>query len=137
MWPGALRRNHDNVNICRRYDLLEVNVEAMRKRQHIARLEVRLNNFLIDVCLLFVRHQHHDDVASRSSLSHGHNRNAVVLGLLLMLGAGTQTDNNVHARILQVHGMRVALRAEAQNGNSLTVQQGQVAVRIIEHLYHF
>ena len=27
----ALRRNHDNVNICRRYDLLEVNVEAMRK----------------------------------------------------------------------------------------------------------
>ena len=132
----ALRRNHDNVDILRRDDLLEVDVEAVRKCEAVAGLEVRLDGFLIDIRLLLVRNQHHNDVARLGSLSRGHNGQAGSLCLLLVLGTGTQADNNIDAGIMQVFRMRMALGTKADDGNGLAVQQGQVAVRIIVHLYH-
>ena len=113
-----------------------MDVEAVRKSEAVAGLEVRLDGFLIDIRLLLVRNQHHNDVARLSSLSRRHNGQARSLCLLCVLGAGTQADNNVNAGIMQVFRMRMALRAEADDGNGLAVQQGQVAVRIVVHLYH-
>ena len=133
----ALRRNHDNVNVCRRNDLLKVDIEAVRKRKAVARLEVRRDRLLIDVRLLLVRNQHHHDIARLSSFSRRHNGQAVILCLCLMLGAGTQANHNIDTRILQIHRMCMALRAKTDDSYGLAVQQGQVAVRIIEHLYHF
>ena len=132
----ALRSDHDNVDVSRRNDLLEVDVEAVSESQNIARLQVRLDNVLVDVSLLLIRGQHHDDVAGSSSLSRSHDLQTVVLSLLLVLGARTQTNDNMYAGVLQVHCVSMTLGAEADDSNGLAVEQRQVAVCIIEHFYH-
>ena len=134
---GTLRRDHDYVNIRRRHDLLEMDVEAVRESKHVARLEVGLDHFFIDIRLLLVRNEHHDDIARRGSLGRRHNGQAGSLRLCFVLGARAQADDDVHAGIMQVLGMGMTLGAKADDGNGLAVKQGQVAVRIIIHLYHF
>ena len=133
----ALRSDHDNIDILRRDDLLVVNVKAVSECQNVARLQVRLYNFLVDVSLLLVRYQHHDDVASLSSLSRSHDGQTALLSLSLVLGARAQTYNNVYAGIMQVQRMCVTLRTEADNCYGLAVQNTQVAVGIIIHVNHF
>ena len=109
----------------------------MRKRKGIARLEIGLDDVLVNIRLLLVRYQHHDDVALRSSFRRGEDLKSVSRRLLRVAGARAQADNNVHAGILEVHRVRVALRAETDDGNRFAVEQGQVAVGIIVHLNHF
>ena len=133
----ALRSNHDNVNVSRRNDLLEVDVEAVRESQYVARLQVRSDNVLVDVSLLLIRSQHHDDVACCCCLSRSHNLQAVVLRLLLVLGARAQTNYNMYTGILQVHCVSMTLGTKADDCNGLAVEQRQVAVCVIKHLYHF
>ena len=118
----TLRCDHDNVNVCGRDDLLEVDIEAVCESQHIARLEVRLDGLLVDVRLLLIRNQHHNDVARLGGFSRRHNSQTGSLCLLLMLGAGTQADDNVNAGIMQVFRMRVTLRTKTDNGDSLAIQ---------------
>ena len=108
----------------------------MCKCQCVARLEVGLYNFLVDVSLLLIRNQHHDDIALSSCLCGGLNGQTSSLSLSDVLGARTQTNNDLNARVVQVHCMCMTLRAEAQNGNGLAVEYGQIAVCIIIHLYH-
>ena len=48
----ALRRDHNNVDILRRDDLLIMNIEAVCKGQNIAGLQIRLDYILVDVSLL-------------------------------------------------------------------------------------
>ena len=114
-----------------------MDVEAVSESQYVARLQVRLDNVLVDVSLLLVRGQHHDDVACCCSLSRSHNLQAVVLGLLLVLGARAQTYYNVYTGVLQVHCVSMTLGTKADDCNGLAVEQRQVAVCVIKHLYHF
>ena len=108
----------------------------MSESQNIARLQVRSDNVLVDVSLLLIRGQHHDDVACCCCLSRSHDLQTVVLCLLLVLGARTQTYYNMYAGVLQVHCVSMTLGAEADDSNGLAVEQRQVAVCIIEHFYH-
>src|SRR5438477_11081503 len=45
--PGTLRRDHDDIHIARRGDRLEMNAEAVRETQHLARMQIRLYELLI------------------------------------------------------------------------------------------
>ena len=130
----ALRRDHDDVYILRRDDLLVMNVEAVCKCQNIAGLQIRLDHILINVSLLLIRAQHHDDVAGLCSLCRSHDLQAIALRLCGVTGTRTQTYNDVNAGILQVHCMCMTLGAKTDDCNGLAVQQGQVAVSIIKHL---
>ena len=66
---GALRCDHCNVNVSRGNDAAEVNVEAVCEHEHIAGFEVRLDIFLVELSLLLIVDEDHDDVSLLCSFS--------------------------------------------------------------------
>ena len=133
---GALGSDHDDVNVLRRGDGLEVDVEAVGKGQCLALGHVGGNLRVVDVGAQLVGNQHHDNVTGLGSLLDLHDLEVLMggseLGGLLPVGrALAQSDNDIDAALGQVLGMSVALGAEADNGNGLAVEHAEVAVGII------
>ncbi len=79
---GSLRSDHCNVNVCRRNDAAEVDVEAMSEHEHIAFLKVGLDVLLVESSLLLIVDEDHDDVSLLCSLSSCEYLEALVNGLL-------------------------------------------------------
>ena len=134
---GSLRSNHRNVNVFRRNDAAEVNVEAVREHQHIAFLKVRLNALLVQLCLKLIIDKNHNDVSLLRSLGSCVNLKACVLSLLPALGTLVKTYNNLHAAVLKVERMCVSLRTVTDNCNGLAVQQRQIAVLQMIQISHW
>ena len=133
---GALGSDHDDVNVLRRGDGLEVDVKAVGKGQCLALGHVGGNLRVVDVGAQLVGNQHHDNVTGLGSLLDLHDLEVLMggseLGGLLPVGrALAQTDNDIDAALGQILGMSVALGAEADNGNGLAVEHAEVAVGII------
>ena len=59
----SLRSNHCNINILWWNDTSKMNIESMRKHQHVTWFQVWLDIFLIHVCLFFIIDQDHDDIS--------------------------------------------------------------------------
>ena len=59
----SLRSDHDNVNIFGRYDLTEVDVEAVSKCECLTCCKVGLDALLVKVSLSFIVDEDHDDVS--------------------------------------------------------------------------
>ena len=133
---GALGSDHDNVNIFRGNNGLEMDVEAVCKSQCLALGHVGGNLAVVDVSAQFIGNQHHNNIAGLGSLFNFHHLKVFMgcskLGCLFPVGrALAQADNNVHAAFSQVFGMGMALGAKADNSNGLAVKHAEVAVGII------
>ena len=127
----SLRRDHRDVNIGCRLDQAEVNVKAVREHQHGAALEIRLNICLVAGSLLFIRNQNHDDIRFLHCFRHRLDGQALCLCLGNGLGAGIQADHNIHAGILQIQRMCMALAAISDDSDLLALQQRHVAVFLV------
>ena len=112
---GTLGRDHPHVDALGRRDLLEVDVEAVRERERVAVDEVRRDVGLVDLLLLGVGQQHHDDVGLAHRVGGRQHAQPGRLGLGLRLRALAQADDHVDARVLQVQRVRVTLRAVAED----------------------
>src|SRR5215469_15046806 len=66
--PGRFGSDHRNVDGGRRLDSAKANVEAVREHQRFARLEVWLDGVVIELRLLGVRSENHDDVGPGGGL---------------------------------------------------------------------
>ena len=77
----ALGRDHGNVNVSGRYDLTEVNGEAVSEHEHVASLEVGFDVLLVHSRLLLVINKNHDDVSLLGSLGSGEYLKALSLSL--------------------------------------------------------
>jgi hypothetical protein len=82
---GALRRDHQHVEIGARLDQVEMHVEAVREHQRRALLHVVVQMLAIDVALQLVGREHHHEVGPFGGLGDFHHLEAGGLGLL---GAG-------------------------------------------------
>ena len=119
---GSLGSDHCDVNICRRLDQTEMNVEAVSKHEHIAGLEVGLDVLLVHSCLLLIVDQDHDDVRHLSCLSSIVNRESLSLSLSLGLGSLIKAYDNIASGLLEVECMRMTLAAVADNCDCLAFQ---------------
>ena len=128
---GALRGDHDDVDVCGRDDLLEVDVKAVGERQGLPFGQVGGDVLLVHIRLLLVGDQDHDDVGCLGRFRHGHDGQTGLSGLLRGLGAFVKADDDVDARVAQVQRMGVALGAEADNGNLFAVEGVDVTVFLI------
>ena len=128
---GALRCDHDDVDILGGDDLLEVDVEAVSEAQDVAGLHVLGNFVLVNVSLHLVGNKHHDDVALLSCLFDAVNFQTGIFGLLNAGGGLTETNDNVDAGFLQVLCVCVTLGTIAQDGNGLALEQAQITVFVI------
>ena len=74
----------------------EMNVETMSEHQHIALFQVGLDVVLVQISLLLIIDQDHDDVSTLCSFCSGEYFEPLCLSLCPGLGALVQTDDNMH-----------------------------------------
>ena len=132
----ALGGDHGNVHPGGGHDLLEMDVEAVGKHQHVPRLQVGGDVGFIDVRLDLVVHQNHDDVGPFGGVRHGLDLQSRPLGVFPVFGALAEAHTHVAAGLLQVQGVGVALGAVADDADFLPVQLAQIAVLLIVHSCH-
>ncbi|MCY1537834.1 hypothetical protein D9M68_733440 [compost metagenome] len=131
----GLRRDHDDVDVFTRHDLAVVHVEAVGERQRGARLDVGVHFLVVDGSDVFVGQQHHDDVGRLDGVGDFLDFQAGVGGLVPRGAALAQADHDLHAGFMQVLRVRVALRTVADDGNSLALDEGEIAVFVVENFH--
>ena len=132
---GALRRDHDHVDVGRRLDVAEPDVEAVPEGERLAGGQVRLDGLGVDVPLHVVRGQDHDHVGLGRRLGRRDHPQALVGGLHPGLRALGQPDPDVDARVAQAQRVRVPLRAVADDGDLAPLDDRQVGVVVVEDLH--
>ena len=93
----------------------------MGESQGLALGHVGSDILLVNLSLNLVVDEDHHNVAPLSGLSNGFDLEPGLLGLGPALGTLTQANAHIAAGILQVHGVGVALRAVADDGDLLAV----------------
>ena len=136
VWPGPLGGDHDDVDVLGGLDAAEVDVEAVGEGQGLALGQVGLDGLLVELGLLLIVDEDHDDVGVLGRVGGGHDGEALALGLGPALAALVEAHNNLHAALLQVQRVSVALGAVADDGDGLAVESLKVAVLLIENSCH-
>src|SRR5690554_77398 len=133
----TLRGNHDDVDTFRGFDVTEADVETVAEQDGLAICKVRLDVVGIEVALVLVGCEDDDDVGPFSRLSRAQYLEAGFLGLGNRLRAFLQANDNVDARVAQVLRVGVALRAVADDGNLLALDDRQVGVFVVRDFGHY
>ena len=94
----------------------------MCEHQHIAWLQVRFDVLLVDIRLILIRCQDHDDVSGLGSVCRIHDLQTGLFRLCTALGARAKTNDDIDAAVMQVQRMRMSLRAITNDGHRLAFQ---------------
>ena len=90
----------------------------------------------VDAALVLVGREDHDDVGPLGGVGDGLDLEALLLGLLGRLRAVLEGDDDLDARVAQVLGVGVALRAVADDRDLLALDERQVGVGVVEDFSH-
>src|SRR5690606_35640397 len=112
----SLRSHHDDVDVITRLNLAVMDVEAVCESEHSARLDVGGNVVTVDLSDVLVRQQNHDQVGGFDRVGNFLNFQAGVFGLGPGCTTFAQTHHHVHAGVVQVECVCVALRTVADDG---------------------
>ena len=129
------RGDHEHIHILRRLDEPEVNAEPMCQRQVFSGLQHRRDIGVVDSRRQLVRSQDHDDVGGLRGLTHGHDPQSGLLRLGDRSAGWLEADDDVAARVRQIHGVGMALRTEADDGNFLVLDVVKIRVLIVINLH--
>ena len=77
----ALRGDHDHVHVLRRLDAVEANVEAVRESERLALRQMSLDRLFVDLLLLGVGSEQHDDICPLRGIGDRHHLQALGFGL--------------------------------------------------------
>ncbi len=127
----CLGRDHDDVEIFARHDLVVVDGETVGERQGRTLFQVGFDFFTIQARLELVRGEDHHQVRAGDGLGHALDLETGVLGLLRGSRTGTQADRHLDAGILQVVGMGVALRTIADDRHLALLDEGNIGVLVV------
>ena len=106
----------------------------MPEEQRVAVDEVRLDGFLVEVPLLAVGHQDHDQVGFLAGFVWRHDAQALVLGLCPGSRLFGEADANVDTGVAQGQCVGVALAAVSEDGNAAGLDDGQIGVVVVMDL---
>ena len=96
---------------------------------------LRLDVVLVDGGDLLVGQQDHDDVGGLHRVGHFGDLQAGLLDLGPGGAALAQADHDLDAAVVQVLRVRMALRAVADDGDRLALDQAQVTVLVVINLH--
>ena len=133
---GGLGRDHRHIDVGRRIDLPEVNVEAVREHQRLAGGQMRRDVALIQVALHVIGNQHHHDVGCLGGIGRRQHAQPGRFGLGAALARFRQAHHDLQAGIAQIQRMRVPLAAVADNPDGLTFEEADIAVLFVVTLRH-
>jgi hypothetical protein len=131
-----LRRDHRDVHVGAHRNRAEADVEPVREHQHVPGRQVRLDFFPVDLPLRRVGDQDHDDVGPFRDVADLTDRQPGGLSARPRAARGGQADANVHAAVLQVQRVRVALRSVADDGHVAVANERQIGIIVVIHLRH-
>ena len=134
--PGSFRSDHGNIYVLRRHDLIEMNVKAMGKHEHVAFFQIRLNILFVHGSLQFIVDQDHDDICLLCSLGGCIYLKALFLCTLPGSAALIKPDDHVASGLFCIQRMRMSLTAVADDCDRLPFQHGKVTVFLIINLCH-
>ena len=108
-----------------------MDVEAVREGECRALLDVRLDFGFINRGDVLVGHEHHHQIGAFHGIGDRCNLEPRLLRLVPRRATRTQTDGHLHAGIVEILRVRVALRAVADDRDLLALDQRQVGVFFI------
>ena len=109
----------------------------MGEEQGVAGNQVGGDLLGVELALHLVRGEYHDEIRLLDGLRHGHHAQSLRLGLRDGLRPGPQPDPDVDPGVTQTQRMGVSLGAVADDGDAAVLDDGQVGIRVVEHLSHF
>ena len=86
---------------------------------------------------MLVGHQHHDDVGALDGFGDFGDLEAGLLGLVPGRTALAQADGDLHAGLVQVERVGVALRTVADDGDFLALDERKIGVLVVVDLHDF
>ena len=128
---GSFRRDHEHVHKRRGRDLLEMNVEAVRKRERFALGQVGENALFINFRLFLVGRQDHDDIGFFGRFRGGHHFEPRFFRDRPGFASFIEADHDVHAAVFKVERVRVALAAVTDDGDRFAFEQLDVTIGLI------
>ena len=117
------RRCHAHIDARGRHDSLEMNIEAVREHQQRARLQVRRNFFGVQLRRRLIRNKDHHHISPFGGIGDRCHFKARLLRLGNRFRIRRQAHLHLHARVLEVESMRMPLRAIADDGHLLGLDQ--------------
>jgi hypothetical protein len=130
-WPGTLGRDHDHVEIGPRLDLAEMDIEPVGEGERRALADIGCNLLAVETRLMLVGGQDHDHIGPGDGLLNRLDRETGISGLGGGGRAGAQTDHHRDAGVAQIIGMGMALRAVADDGDLLALDEREVGVFVV------
>ena len=125
-WPGPLGATIADVDLGRRLDLLEVDREAVREQEQVARARCRRGSRFSQTSACFSSGSRIITTSPALAASAtSSTRRPSRLGLRAAGRVGPQPDHDVDARVLQVQRVGVALRAVAEHGHGLALEHAR------------
>ena len=122
-WPGALGATRETSTVGGRLDGAEADVEAVREHERDVGLHVGGDLGVVDLGGGLVGREVHDDVGPLGDFGDGADDEAGLAGAVGVGGVGAEADADVDAGVLEVEGVGVALRAVADDGDFLRLDQ--------------
>ncbi len=120
--PRTLGSDQRGVDAFRRNDLTEVDVEAVRAHQQVAR-RVGADRGFVHVALHFIGQQDIDHIARGSGFGGGHWFKPVADRQIVIRTAFSLADNHVAAAVFEVLRLGMPLAAVADNGNRFVLKE--------------
>ena len=131
---GALGGDHGDVHVLLGLDQLVVDGEPVDEEHGLAALaEIGGDVAVPDVGLLHVGDADEHDVRAADGLGGLIDLEALLLRGGGGLGALVEAHDHVEPAVAQVHGVGVALGAEAEDGEGLVLQEAEVGVLVGVH----
>ncbi len=127
--------NHHDVEIGARVNLVVVDVEAVSEGQRRAFFQVGLDVAVVGARHQFIGDQDHHEVGCFDCIGDFLDVEASLLGLVPRCAAFTQTDADLDARVLQVVGVGVTLRAVADDRDLALLDEGEVCVLVVKNFH--
>ena len=127
----ALGRDHPDIDDARRVDAAEPDVEAVGEHQEVARPQVRGDLVVVDRLLGSVRDEDHDHVGRLDGVGDVADLQARVGRERPALGPGSETDDHVDARLVEVQGVGMALAAIPDDRDGLPGERRRVSVVVV------
>ncbi len=104
--------------------------------QQLARAEVRLNLLGIQLGRGLIGNQDHHHVGPLGGFADSRDFEARLLRLGDRLGARAEPDFYLNTRVLEVESVGMSLRAVADNGHLLRLNEGKISIVIVVGLCH-
>ena len=108
-----------------------MDVEAVGEREGVASLQMIFDVLLVDLRLRLVRREDHNEIGFLGSGVHVDNLKASLASLLSGLGTLAQADAHVAAGIHEVERMGMPLRAIADDGDLLALDDLRIDVLFV------